>query len=153
MRYLVQVGFVLSLALVVGIGWTMSASPVHADAQTVKFVDNDAPAVNQSIDAKQSQWGYGPTQIVVTKGDMVTFENPSEGKRPHTVTSLSLAGPNFENGMAAGAKFDSSPSRDTLVTPGNSWSLDTSTLDPGNYAYFCRIHPWMVGEITVLAQQ
>ena len=54
--------------------------------------------------------------------------------------------------VAAGAKFDSSPSRETLVTPGNSWTLDTATLDPGNYAYFCRIHPWMVGEVTVLPQ-
>jgi plastocyanin len=116
------------------------------------FVDNDAPPVNQGIDAKQSAWGYGPTQIVVTKGEMVTFMNPADNKRPHSVTSLSLAGPSFENGMAAGAKFDSSPSRETLVTPGNSWTLDTGTLDPGTYAYFCRIHPWMVGEVTVLPE-
>jgi len=152
MRVLIQLGFVLTLALVVGVGWSVSTGTASAQMITVKFVDNDAPPVNQGIDAKQSQWGYAPTQIVATKGDMVTFENPTEGKRPHSVTSVSLTGPNFENGMVAGAKFDSSPSREALVTPGNSWTLDTSTLEPGNYAYFCRVHPWMVGEITVLPQ-
>jgi plastocyanin len=152
MRFLGHAAFVLAIAVLGGVGWLYIASPARADSPTVVFVDNDAPPVNQGIDAKQSAWGYGPTQIVVTKGEMVTFMNPADNKRPHSVTSLSLAGPNFENGMAAGAKFDSSPSRETLVTPGNSWTLDTGTLDPGNYAYFCRIHPWMVGEVTVLPE-
>ena len=152
MRFLGHAGFVLALALAIGVGWAYVATPANADSPMVMFVDNDAPPVNQGIDAKQSAWGFAPTQIVVTKGESVTFMNPAEGKRPHSVTSISLTGPNFENGMAAGAKFDSSPTREALVTPGNSWTLDTSTLDAGNYAYFCRIHPWMVGEITVLPQ-
>lgn len=152
MRFLGHAGIVLTIGLLVGVGWSYAASPARADSTMVMFVDNDAPPVTQGIDAKQSAWGYSPTQIVVKQGDAITFMNPAEGKRPHSVTSLSLAGANFENGVAAGAKFDSSPSRETLVTPGNSWTLDTATLDPGNYAYFCRIHPWMVGEVTVLPQ-
>ncbi len=152
MRFLGHAGFVLAIALLVGVGWTYAVTPASAESATVMFVDNDAPTPNQAIDAKQSAWGYGPSQIVVTKGESVTFMNPPEGKRPHSVTSISLAGPNFENALTAGAKFDSSPSREALVTPGNSWTLDTGSLDAGNYAYFCRIHPWMVGEITVLPQ-
>jgi plastocyanin len=152
MRFLGHAGIVLALGLLAGFGWSYAASPARADAPMVMFVDNDAPPVSQGIDAKQSAWGYGPTQIVVTKGESVTFMNPPDGKRPHTVTSFSLTGNSFENGMAAGAKFDSSPTREALVTPGNSWTLDTGSLDAGNYGYFCRIHPWMVGEITVLPQ-
>ena len=58
----------------------------------------------------------------------------------------------FENTLQAGTKFDSSPTRETVIAPGNSWMLDTSTVDPGNYAFYCRFHPWMVGEITVLPE-
>jgi plastocyanin len=34
--------------------------------------------------------------------------------------------------------------------PGNSWSLDTSGLAAGHYGYYCRLHPWMVGSLTVV---
>ncbi len=37
------------------------------------------------------------------------------------------------------------------VAPGNSFSL--SPLQPGTYAYYCRLHPIMRGVITVLNQQ
>ena len=33
--------------------------------------------------------------------------------------------------------------------PGSSFVLDTSTLDAGQYVYYCTIHPWMVGTFTV----
>ena len=78
--------------------------------------------------------------------------NPASNKRPHSVTSISLGGMPFENSLVAGARFDSSPTREALVTPGNSWVLDTSGLDAGNYAYYCRIHPWMVGQVSVLPE-
>ena len=58
----------------------------------------------------------------------------------------------FENNLVAGAKFNPSPTREELVTPGNSWTLDTSTLDARNYAYYCRIHPWMVGQVAVMPE-
>jgi plastocyanin len=36
-----------------------------------------------------------------------------------------------------------------LLQPGQSFTLDASTLAPGNYAYLCRLHPWMNGELTI----
>jgi plastocyanin len=40
----------------------------------------------------------------------------------------------------------------TLIQPGNTWTLDTSTLEApsGQYTYYCWLHPWMVGNFTVM---
>ena len=152
MRFFGRFAVPTAIVLVLGTAWVYSTSPVRADAPMISFVDNDAPAPNQGVDARQSEWGFSPHQLVVKKGEQVMFMNPESGKRPHSATSISLGGQPFENSLVAGAKFDSSPAREALVTPGNSWTLDTSTLDPGNYAFYCRIHPWMVGELTVVPE-
>jgi plastocyanin len=151
MRFMLRFAFIPAIALAVGVTWAYSAGAASAYSPMVTMVDNDAPAVNQGIDMGQGYWGFGPNQVVVHKGEQVLFVNPSTNKRPHTVTSIALSeGGNFDGALAAGNKFDSSPSREALVTPGNNWTLDTNNLDPGNYAYYCRLHPWMVGELTVL---
>ena len=150
MRVLRPLGLVTGLVLTLGVVWAADASLATAYAPTVTMIDNDAPAVNQGIDMGQAYWGYGPQLVHVKKGEQITFMNPASNKRPHSVTSISLGGMPFENSLVAGGKFDSSPTREALVTPGNSWTLDTATLDAGNYAYYCRIHPWMVGQVTVL---
>jgi plastocyanin len=142
----------LGLVLVSGVVWATEASRAVAYTPTVTIIDNDAPAANQGVDMGQGYWGYGPSLVHVKKGEQVTFHNPSTNKRPHSVTSISLGGMPFENSLVAGAKFDSSPTREALLAPGSSWTLDTATLDTGNYAYYCRIHPWMVGQISVLPQ-
>src|SRR3954453_13653333 len=121
-RFMLRFAVVPALALAVGVVWSFSGgSLASAQGLMVNFVDNDAPAASQAIDARQSAWGFGPNQLVVKKGEQVMFMNPAENKRPHTVTSINPSGNSFENSVVAGAKFDSSPSRDTLVTPGNSW--------------------------------
>ena len=152
MRVLRPLGFALGLVLTVGVVWAAEVPQAIAYSPTVTFIDNDAPTPNQGIDMGQGYWGYGPSLVHVKKGEQVAFVNPATNKRPHTVTSISLGGMPFENSLVAGGKFDSSPTREALVTPGNSWTLDTSTLDAGNYAYYCRIHPWMVGQISVLPE-
>lgn len=152
MRFTRRLAFVPALVFAVGVAWAASTSVATAYTPMVTMLDNDAPTPNQGIDPGQGHWGYGPDLITVKKGEQVTFVNPPTNKRPHSVTSISLATTPFENGLVAGAKFDSSPSRETLVTPGNSWVLDTSTVDAGNYAYYCRIHPWMVGQISILPE-
>jgi plastocyanin len=152
MRFVRRFAVVPALAFALGVAWVASVGSAAAFSPMVTMIDNDAPTPNQGIDPGQAYWGYGPEVIHVRKGEQVTFVNPPTNKRPHSVTSISLGGTPFENTLAAGAKFDSSPTRETLVTPGNSWVLDTSAVDAGNYAYYCRIHPWMVGQITILPE-
>jgi plastocyanin len=152
MRVLRPLGLALGLVLTLGVVWAADATRAIAYAPTVTMIDNDAPTPNQGIDMGQAYWGYGPQLVHVKKGEQVTFMNPASNRRPHSVTSISLGGMPFENSLVAGARFDSSPTREALVTPGNSWMLDTAGLDAGNYAYYCRIHPWMVGQVTVLPE-
>lgn len=140
------------LVLAIGIVSVANATVATAYQPTVTMVDNDSQTPNQAIEMGQAYWGYGPNILHVKKGESVLFVNPATNKRPHSVTSISLGGMPFENNLAAGARFDSSPTREQLVTPGNSWTLDTNGIDAGNYAYYCRIHPWMVAQLTVLPE-
>lgn len=76
---------------------------------------------------------FTPAQINVKQGTEVIWEN--EDSSMHTVTSGSpKQGPT--------GVFDSG-----LLDPTETYSLEFNI--PGTYQYFCLIHPWMVGEVTV----
>ena len=79
---------------------------------------------------------YSPEKITVSAGDSITWIN--EDSDFHSVTS-------GKPGMTDDA-FDSG-----LFASGESWTFTFTT--PGEYDYFCTIHPWMVGKTTVLLIQ
>ena len=86
---------------------------------------------------------YVPGNLAVKQGDSVTWRN--NDSEPHTVTSGTGGGivsaHTGEEGKPDGI-FDSG-----FFDSGESWSF---TFDrPGTYAYFCTIHPWMEGVVTV----
>lgn len=76
---------------------------------------------------------YIPFHVIVSAGEEITWSN--DDSAAHTVTSGTPAdGPD--------GKFDSS-----LFMAGGTYSV---TLDEsGEYPYFCMVHPWMIGNITV----
>src|SRR5207249_4883363 len=74
---------------------------------------------------------------------------PAGNTYPHTVTSITWTGMAPTRTLTSGLLFDSSPTREQYLLPGDSFTLDTTTLDPGQYLYYCTLHPWMVGSITV----
>ena len=100
-------------------------------------------------DVDTGMWTYTPNHMVVAKGDPIEFINPAGNARPHTVTSIAASGTAPTRTLASGTLFDSSPTREAFITPGSTWTLDTSSLDPGQYAYYCTIHPWMMGTFTL----
>lgn len=115
----------------------------------VTIVQNDSgftPADAEGL----GQWSFAPAHMTVTQGEQIEFDNPATSTVPHTVTSITWSGMAPTRTLASGEKFDSSPTRDLLIMPGQSWMLDTSTLDPGQYVYYCTLHPWMVGSFTLL---
>lgn len=88
------------------------------------------------------QW-YLPRQITIDTNDSITWTN--NDTEAHTVTSGIGAGieslMNNKRGTLNGI-FDSG-----MFKPGQSWMhIFTS---PGTYTYFCTIHPWMEGVVTV----
>lgn len=104
-------------------------------------------AANPAVDItfqNLANW-YEPKKLTISSGDMVVWKN--EDTEPHTVTSGRGSGiasvQTNEKGDPDGI-FDSK-----LFAPGESWSHAFYT--PGTYSYFCTIHPWMEGVVTVNA--
>ncbi|HEU5120996.1 MAG TPA: cupredoxin domain-containing protein [Candidatus Nitrosocosmicus sp.] len=80
---------------------------------------------------------YAPDSITVSKGDVITVTN--DDQQPHTVTSGS--GPQDPNSATL---FDTG-----ILMAGDSGEVDTAALEPGEYQYYCTVHPFMKGLITV----
>jgi plastocyanin len=92
------------------------------------------------------QW-YLPRQIIVHSNDTITWTN--NDTEAHTVTSGVSAGieslMNNKRGTPNGI-FDSGSFK-----PGQSWTH--TFANPGTFTYFCTIHPWMEGIVTVQGTQ
>lgn len=79
---------------------------------------------------------FTPSNVAVDVSDEIIWYNGDTV--PHTVTSgNSEAGPD--------GKFDSS-----LFLPGKTFSVKFEDYEPGVYQYLCLIHPWMIGQVTVV---
>src|SRR3712207_1368977 len=70
---------------------------------------------------------FSPGSITVAPGTTVTWVN--QGQAPHTATHT-------------GGAFDSG-----TLQPGQSYSYTFN--QPGNYSYYCQIHPNMTGAVVV----
>ena len=107
------------------------AAAAAAAGPTTHIVD--VPAGTASPGCEESNSCYLPASLSVSVGDTVEWNNIDTAA--HTVTAGSPAeGP-------SGA-FDSS-----LLMAGASYSF---TFDAaGSYDYFCMVHPWMTGKVTV----
>ena len=88
------------------------------------------------------QW-YVPMQMSISQDNAVTWIN--RDTEAHTVTSGTGAGIESlltnKQGKSNGI-FDSG-----LFGPGEYWTYNFT--DAGKYTYFCTIHPWMDGVVTV----
>ena len=80
---------------------------------------------------------YDPDELKVKKGDKITVNNVDT--MPHTVT-------NGESGSDpnSGKLFDTS-----IINGGDSAEIDTSAVDAGAHPYYCMVHPYMTGSLTV----
>jgi len=93
----------------------------------------DMPAGTSVPGCEESNLCYSPADITINAGDTVEWINVDTAA--HTVTGGSPAdGPS--------GVFDSS-----LVMAGASYAFTFN--DAGSYDYFCMVHPWMTGSVTV----
>jgi plastocyanin len=80
---------------------------------------------------------YGPDELTVAAGSEVTVVN--QDTLPHTVTSgTSPTDPN------SAQTFDTS-----LINGGESATLSLAQVAAGQYHYYCMVHPYMTGMITM----
>ena len=90
--------------------------------------DAGHPGKAQAIQIQIRNFAFAPNTLTVPVGTRVTWINRDD--EPHLVTS-------------AGHQFAPSPALDT------SESYAVTFSKPGTYAYYCSIHPMMVGTIIV----
>lgn len=88
----------------------------------------DAPPKAAASQVEIRNFAFAPNSMTVPVGTRVIWTNRDE--EPHVITS-------------AGKQFASSPALDTSDTYAVTFSK------PGTYAYYCSIHPMMVGTIIV----
>ena len=145
-----KVAYSAAAALVLTASASLAVTPsASAGEIMVQIVDMEAPGVPGN--AEQGSWGFSPFHVNAVKGDTITFMQSDNAFRPHTVTSISWTGQAPARELASAKIFDSSPSQAEYLQKGMTWTLDTSSLDPGHFLYYCTIHPWMVGTVSLTA--
>ena len=93
----------------------------------------DMPEGTSVPGCEESNACYLPADITINAGDTVEWVNVDTAA--HTVTGGSPA--NGPSGV-----FDSSL---VIASANYSFTFD----DAGSYDYFCMVHPWMLGSVTV----
>jgi plastocyanin len=85
----------------------------------------------------QGNPAYDPDPLSVTAGDVVEVSN--QDTVPHTATSGS--GPEDPE---SGSQFDTS-----IIDAGATGQIDTASLEAGDHPFYCSVHPYMLGSMTV----
>jgi predicted secreted protein with PEFG-CTERM motif len=121
-----------SLLVLFAISLGSSTSPAFADHATASV---STPAGTSVPGCETTNECYIPYEVTVDVGGVVTWSN--DDTAAHTVTGGSAAdGPS--------GVFDSS-----LFMAGTTFSHTFEAV--GEYPYFCMVHPWMEGIVTVQA--
>ena len=147
-QYLRPVGLIFALAAVAGVSSFVAFGLVGPDTYLIEEPEPEveeegagaappagAETVQVSILEGSDQVDapdFDPDELSVERGAFVVWAN--DDAVMHTVTSQDDAGAAFDSGFVeAGAEF----------------AVDTSGLDPGDYPYYCLVHPWMTSVLTV----
>jgi plastocyanin len=85
----------------------------------------------------QGNPAYDPKEMSVNKGDVIKVDN--KDTVPHTVTNGE--GPSDPN---SGKIFDTG-----ITNAGEASIIDTKNIDPGDYLYYCTVHPYMTGNLKI----
>ena len=117
------------------------ASPSAASGnQTNQTSTAAGPSVTLNILEGASVQGnpaYDPDPLSITAGDVVEVSN--QDTVPHTATSGS--GPEDPE---SGSQFDTS-----IIDAGATAQINTASLAAGDHPFYCSVHPYMLGSMTV----
>ena len=132
MKTLAIGSFFVLFAIVAGVIGTPAAFADHATASVSLPSGTSVPGCEETNEC------YIPADVSIDIGGEVTWSN--DDTAAHTVTSGTAEG-------GPDGNFDSS-----LFMAGSTFSVKFTDYEPGTYDYFCMVHPWMVGTVTVLAE-
>jgi plastocyanin len=87
--------------------------------------------------AVQGNPNFDPNPAQASSDALITWTNNDEV--PHTATSGTGS-----SDTSPGKLFDSG-----IISPGDKFSVPASQLGPGEHDYYCQVHPYMKGKITI----
>jgi plastocyanin len=119
-----------------------TAAPVSSAATSQPAGTQEKPTADVTLTilegaATQGNPAYDPSDLTVKKGQTILVDNVDA--MPHTVTNG--AGP---SDSTSGKLFDTS-----IINAGEAKVLETADIDPAKYDYYCTVHPYMLGTLTV----
>jgi len=104
---------------------------------TIKNLDANIVRIPFGSNTEDEKFNFIPSKITVKFGAEITWINNDNGV--HTVVSGKSG---LNNVMYADGLFDSGPF-------GPQKNFNQSFFKEENYLYFCKLHPWLTGQITV----
>ena len=134
-----SIASIFVLLAIVSIAVTMpSAYAEHADVAEVEMtVGSGMPGCEETLDC------YSPSEVTIAAGGHVEWINNDMSDTGmgmyHTVTSGTSP---FFGGDGVDGTFDSA-----MMAAGDSFTFEFT--DAGEYSYYCTMHPWMAGLVTV----
>ena len=87
--------------------------------------------------ATQGSPDYDPDKLTIKKGNTILVEN--KDLMPHTVTNGKGA-----SDATSGKLFDTS-----IINGGDFKVVETTNVDAGEHPFYCTVHPYMTGTLTV----
>jgi cytochrome c oxidase subunit 2 len=124
-------------------GVTTGAAPVgeqQQESSTAQEEEKPSADVTLTIlegSATQGNPDYEPKPLSIKQGESILVDNVDA--MPHTVTNGEGA-----SDSTSGKIFDTS-----IINGGESAVLETTDVEPGSYDYYCTVHPYMTGTLTV----
>ena len=125
-----------SIFVLLAIGSGVLSQPAFADHSEVAV---DMPEGTSFIGCQDTDECFIPTHVTVDVGGSVTWTNSDTAG--HVVESGTISdGPSG----VFGTNF-------SLLPPGHAYAFKFDDIEPGIYPFFCTVHPWMSGTVTVVA--
>ena len=131
---------VCSMLVLLAAGSGVPAQSAFADHKEAEIeMPTSRTTCNQTGDC------FIPADVTVDVGGKVMWRNTDR-----SVHSIASGSPGSEPTGLFGTVLSLAPEDIGFVLPGDSYSFRFDGLEPGPYTYWCTVHPWMSGTVTVV---
>jgi nitrite reductase (NO-forming) len=117
---------------------TMNMTETHSTSTGTQSSSNSTVVMIENF-------AYDPADLTVPVGTTVTWVN--QDSVGHTVTEGNPSSPKPANLRVFDSSGEALTGKVALIGPGQSWNFTFTTS--GTYEYYCIVHPYMLGQITV----
>ena len=128
-----------------GTGPAPMTTNVTSETESANSSSSGTQSSTNSTEVLIENFAYSPADITVPVGSTVTWVN--QDSVGHTVTEGDPNSPKPANIRIFDSSGEALTGKVALIGPDQSWSYTFTT--PGTYEYYCIVHPYMIGYVTV----